>query len=289
MGPGRVVITGGRGRLARVLAPLLQEAGWLVDALGVEQLDVTDRAAVRRMVETVRPRAVVNLAAMTSIDRCERLPAEARAVNVTGVGHLSDACCRVSAHLLHVSSDYVFAGDSDVPYRETDAAEPLSVYGLTKLQGEAAAGVGATVVRTAWVSSGFAPSLVQSVLGQAAESTADLRYIADQVGSPTSAFDLSATLVRLLADPHPGLFHVTNEGSATWFELARFVLEEAGHDPDRVVPIDTADFGPSALARRPRYSVLDNAALRDAGFPPMADWRTAFARLIRPLAALDRV
>jgi dTDP-4-dehydrorhamnose reductase len=280
-----VLITGGDGRVARELAPRFRQLGWDVWAPGHRHLDVTDADAVLSAVLSYRPHAAVNLAALTNIHACELSPDLAYAVNGHGVANLSRACLRTGTHLVTLSSDYVFNGHSTVPYRELDPVDPLSVYGASKLAGEIASGDGATVVRTAWLCGDHAPNAVHEVLAQAARPGHRLRFVDDQVGSPTSARDLVRLLVVLVQERRAGLFHVTNQGQGSWYDVARHVLTVAGHDPDRVEPITTAELAPVAVARRPAFSVLDNARLRDDSIDLLPDWRSSFEALVHRVAA----
>lgn len=278
-----LLITGADGQLGQAAHEAFVGAGWRVTTTDIEQLDIRDRQAVLDAIATLRPDAVLNAAALTDADFCEVEPDLAFATNATGVGHLAEACSHTEALLCHISSDYVFDGARRQPYTEADHPSPLSVYGRTKLDGERVAGTDALVVRTAWMSGRTGRNIVRTVLDQARYPDRVLRYVDDQRGSPTHADHLAAALVGLVEDRWTGLFHVTNQGEATWFDLARRVLAEAGHDPDRVRPIATADLDPPRLARRPAFSVLDNAAFRLAGRPLLPHWTDAVADLVRRL------
>jgi dTDP-4-dehydrorhamnose reductase len=252
-----------------------------VVATDIEQLDIRRRDAVLESVEQVAPDAVLNVAAIADADLCEVEPDLAFATNTTAVGHLAEACRRTGALLCHLSSDYVFDGTKRQPYDEGDHADPLSVYGRSKLDGERIVGAEGLVIRTAWLSSGVGRNIVRTVLEQAEDPDRVLRYVDDQRGSPTNAEDLAATLVRLLTERWTGVFHVTNQGEATWFDLARRVVAEAGLGPERVRPITTAELDPPRVAPRPAYSVLDNSALRVAGMPLLRHWTDATAAVVQ--------
>lgn len=282
----RLLITGGEGRLARAAVPSFVEAGWDVVAPGRAQFDVTDRHAVLRSVRDLRPDAVLNLAARTSMITCEQDPPSAHRVNTLGVRNIVEACDAMGAHLCHLSSDYVFSGDrTEGSYSASDATGPLSVYGATKRAGELELHDDATLVRTAWVSGTHGPNVVHSVLRQASSLDGELAYVDDQRGSPTSADDLVRTLIALISERIPGLFHVTNQGSASWFDIAHLVLETAGHDPGRVRPAKGIEVEPLVAPLRPRYSVLDNAALQKASVPLPPAWEDSFRRLVSQLTA----
>jgi dTDP-4-dehydrorhamnose reductase len=281
-----ILITGADGQLGRAAQEAFSVAGWQVTTTDIEQLDIRDRGAVLDAVTTLSPDAVLNAGALTDPDLCELHPEQATATNATAVGHLAEACRRSGALLCHISSDYVFDGTADRPYTEGDEPRPLSVYGRSKLDGERAAGADALVVRTAWVSGRAGRNIVRTVLDQARDPDRVLRFVDDQRGSPTAADDLALALVDLVAQRWTGVFHVTNQGEATWYDLARRVLVEAGHDPERVRPITTEALDPPRLAPRPAFSVLDNAMLRLSGVPLLPHWTAAIADLVRRLPHL---
>ena len=280
----KVVITGAAGQLGVDLVQHCRSSGDEVVAFDRAGLDVTDRDAVLAAIAEARPDAVLNAAAYTAVDACETNVELAHAVNATAVGHLADACAATNAHLVHVSTDYVFDGTLDRPYREDDATNPQSVYGRSKLAGEIAAGPDATIVRTSWVCSEHGNNMVKLVLRLAAEPGKTLAFVDDQRGHPTFTADLAPAVRRLAVERRSGTFHLTNAGAVSWYEFVREVLAAAGHDPERVRPIATAELDPPRPAPRPANSVLDNAAWRAAGHQPLRDFREPLAELV---AALD--
>ena len=279
----RVLVTGASGQLGTEVVGILTACGDEVLAAGRIELDVADRSAVFEALAGSRVDAVVNCAACTDVDACESDPGGAKSVNALGVGYLAEACDEAGAHLVTVSTDYVFDGAKRTPYREGDSTNPLSVYGRTKLAGEEAAGRGATVVRTSLVCGRHGDNAVTAMLEQLRRGSV-MRYVTDQVASPTFATDLAEVVVRLARGRWPGLFHVTNQGVMSRYELARAVSAEAGFDPDdRVMPITTAEIDPPRLAARPAYSVLDNAALRVHGIPEPRHFAEPLADLVAAL------
>lgn len=291
----RILVTGAAGQLgSEVVAELERRSltgarghGIEVIAADRSRLDVGDRDSVLSAVSSIEPDVIVHPAAWTAVDDCELDPDRAFRVNALGARHVAEAARRVGAHLAHVSTDYVFDGTSTRPYAEWDRPNPMSVYGRAKLGGEqevAAAGIGATIVRTSWVCGRQGPNMVKTVLRLLA-GDGTLRFVSDQHGSPTIARDLAVTLVDLALDRRPGLFHVTNSGATTWYGLARAVAEEAGADPERIVPIATGDLDPPRPAPRPANSVLDNAALRLQGITLLPDWRESLGRLVGELTS----
>ncbi|MGH8987169.1 MAG: dTDP-4-dehydrorhamnose reductase [Acidimicrobiales bacterium] len=272
------------GRRRALLGPEGKGAGVDVDGADHASLPVEDRVAVLEAVLALRPDVVVHAAAWTAVDACEADPDRALEVNALGTRHVAEAAERVGAHLVYVSTDYVFDGSSTRPYVEWDQPNPLSVYGRSKLGGELECPPEATVVRTSWVCGASGKNMVKTALRLAA-GDGPLRFVDDQRGSPTFTADLASAIVTLGLDRRPGIYHVTNAGTTTWFDFVRAVLEAAGHDAGRVEPISTADLDPSRyLAPRPANSVLDNAALRLGGMPLLPEWHDGLARLVDLLA-----
>lgn len=247
------------------------------------RLDVADREQVLAAVEGLRPDVVVHAAAWTAVDACEGDASRAFAVNALGTRHVAEAARRWGAHVVYVSTDYVFDGTSERPYVEWDTTNPLSVYGRSKLGGEHELGPEATVVRTSWVCGFHGANMVKTVLRLAA-GDGPLRFVDDQRGCPTFTADLAGTLAVIGCERLPGVFHLTNSGPTSWFEFAGAVLEANGDDPARVEPIATAELDPPRPAPRPANSVLDNAAWRGLGLPALPPWKDALGRLVRALA-----
>jgi dTDP-4-dehydrorhamnose reductase len=310
--PLRVLVTGGNGQLGRdlrdVLAgqvpdggpdpraegadgilPPVAEGTFEVMSTDIDTLDIVDRTAVKAAADAFRPDIVLHGGAYTAVDACESEPDTAFAVNALGTRNVAEAAAGVGAHLVYISTDYVFDGTADRPYLEWDPPNPRSVYGRSKLAGElevhAVAGPSATVVRTAWVSGAHGANMVKTVLRLAAGSPdGPLRFVNDQHGCPTFTADLAQAVVRLALDRRPGTFHVTNQGETTWYGFARAALQAAGSDPDRVEPIATSELTPSRPAERPANSRLDNAALRLSGLPMLPMWTDSLARLVGVLS-----
>lgn len=283
----RVLVTGAGGQLGRELIEVFSADGGdgrPAEVVGADRgrLDVTDRAAVREVLAAVRPEVVVHAAAWTAVDDCEADPDRAFLVNALGTRHLAEAARAVGAHVCYISTDYIFDGRSPRPYREWDPPSPLSVYGWSKLGGEAELGPEATVVRTSWVCGRHGANLVKTILRLLAEER-PLRFVDDQRSCPSFTAELAPAIRRLATERRPGVFHVTNQGDATRYDVARAVAVVAGSDPGRVQPIATTDVVPVPPAARPAYSVLDNAALRLSGLPLLPPWQDSLERLVREL------
>ncbi|WP_420453094.1 dTDP-4-dehydrorhamnose reductase [Ilumatobacter sp.] len=282
----RILVTGSNGQLGHDVVAAAAAAGDDVVAHDRSSLDVTDADQVRERVADADPGVVVNCAAFTAVDACEAEGERAYAVNEGAVANLARACSEAGAHLVHVSTDYVFDGELDRPYREDDETNPRSVYGASKLAGERAAaeilGDAATVVRTSWVCGEHGANMVKTVL-RLADSDTPLAFVDDQRGCPTFTTDLAVALRTLAAERAGGVVHVTNSGAVSWYEFVRAVLAADGRDPDRVSPISTADLDPPRPAPRPANSVLDDVAWRSRGHPPMRGFSAPLDELVRRL------
>ena len=280
----RVLVTGAAGQLGCDVAAQFAASGHEVAAASRQELDVSRRDQVLSAVGSVRPDVLVNCAAYTAVDACETDAERAYEVNALAVRHLEEATRRFGAHLCHISTDYVFSGDKAEPYHEWDQPDPRSVYGASKLAGEQEVGTAATVVRTSWLCGRHGSNVVATVLRLAAEGE-PLRFVSDQRGSPSFTPDVAAVIERLCLDRFPGLYHVTNQGDVSWYEFAQEIMVAAGHDPDRVVPITTAELDPPRAAPRPANSVLENRALALVGLDLPAEFRAPLRRLVAELAS----
>lgn len=283
------LVTGAAGQLGRQLVRVLASGKIAGDVTGFTraELDVTDCAAVHEAVTGSRPDVVVNCAAWTDVDGCELNPQRAQQVNADAVGFLREACDEVGAHLVHVSTDYVFNGEASDPYPEHHSTDPVNAYGASKLVGEVAAGPSATVVRSTWLQPGDLPGMVGRVL-DSLESGTPIRVMDDRRACPTFVADLAPVILRLGAERVAGVVHATNAGVTSWYGFAKEVALAAGHDPDSdlLVPIAEADLDVPRPARRPDYSALDNAVLRDMGWEPMRHHRDAVADTVAGLTGM---
>lgn len=281
----RVLVTGASGMLGRevVAAARTHE----VVALDHVQLDITDERDVHLRVREVAPDVIINCAAYTAVDRCEHDRDTAFAVNDQAVRCLAAAATDRRARMVHVSTDYVFDGSKIGPYVESDSVNPTSIYGESKLAGEApvlALGPDGLVVRTAWGFGVHGNNMVRTVIGSLRDQ-ATLRFVDDQVGSPTSAADLAAHLFDLIAADASGVVHATNRGAVSWFGFVREILTQLGADPQRVQPITTADLDPPRPAARPANSVLVSERLHEWNLAPLRAYELALAEVLERLAS----
>jgi dTDP-4-dehydrorhamnose reductase len=276
----RYAVLGAAGQLGRDLCPRL--AGEVIP-LTRDRADLTRPETLRAALDEARPDVVLNCAAYNFVDRAEAEPEAAFAVNAWGVRDLARLCGERDWTLVHFSTDYVFGLDATrrTPWTEDDAPGPVSVYGLSKLAGEYLVRSLCPrhfVVRTCglygvWGSGGKGGNFVETMLRLAGQGK-PLRVVADQTCTPTYTVDLADATSALLNAGRPGLYHLTNAGSCSWYEFARAIFELQGLSPD-LTPITSREYG--AAARRPAYSVLANPAGAACGLPGLRPWRVAVA------------
>jgi dTDP-4-dehydrorhamnose reductase len=247
------------------------------------ELDVSDRAAVHEAVVAHRPGLVVNCAAWTDVDGCQLDPEQAHRVNAAGPGFLREVCDDVGAHLVQISTDYVFDGGASTPYPEDHPTGPVNSYGASKLAGEVAAGPAATIVRTTWLQPADGPGAVGNMLA-GLRGDSPVEVLGDRRACPTFVADLAPIISRLGVERVAGMVHATNAGVTSWYEFALVVAAAAGADPDLLVPISEADLEADRPVRRPAYSALDNAVLRDLGHEPIRHHRDAIVDAVARLA-----
>ncbi|WP_226924792.1 dTDP-4-dehydrorhamnose reductase [Georgenia satyanarayanai] len=267
----RWIVTGAGGMLGTDLVALLRARGAQVTALGRQDLDVTDPGQVAELIRDVD--VIVNCAAWTAVDDAEGLEDEAFTLNAVAPQLLARAARLAGARMVHVSTDYVFAGDASRPYAESAALAPRSAYGRTKAAGEWAVRVECPdhlVVRTAWLYGAHGPCFPRTMARLAGERDA-LTVVADQVGQPTWTADLADLLVRLVDAGAPaGTYHGTSSGETSWHGFTQEIVRTLGKDPAMVRETTSADF--PRPAPRPAYSVLGHEALLAAGVEPIGHW-----------------
>ncbi len=295
----RIAVTGREGQVARALIEVGATTGVTVVPVGRPALNLAHPAGIGPALAAARPDVIVNAAAYTAVDKAEAEPALALAINGAGAGLVAEAAAALGVPVLHLSTDYVFDGTLDRPYREDDPTGPLGAYGRSKLAGEqavAAATPHHVILRTAWVYAPFGNNFVRTML-RLAETRDEVGVVADQWGCPTSALDIAATVVavaRRLAghSATPGLFgtfHMTGQGEAVWADVAEAVFDRAaalGAPRARVRRITTAEY--PTPARRPANSRLDGARLAAAYGLTLPAWRSSVAACVERLVGEAR-
>ena len=274
------LITGGSGQLGIAVSRELDKNGIAFDAWSSKDLDITQSSNTSEAIEKLSPTVIINCAAWTDVDGAENHEIDASRVNSDGPENLAIAAKRCNSKLIHVSTDYVFSGDSQSPWQIADEINPQSAYGRTKAQGESRVlanySENSFLVRTAWLYSPWGKNFAKSMTKLALKGTGEVRVVDDQVGQPTSASDLAKQLVQLGLSTSPaGIYHGTNSGKATWFDFATEIFKLAGADVGRVTPVSSSEY--PRPAKRPSYSVLSHDAWANTSVKPLRDWRIALA------------
>ena len=276
-----ILLTGAGGQLGAELAPLLRMHGDVVAASRVT-LDLADPDAIVAAVRGAKPKLIVNTAAYTAVDLAEKEAALAHAVNARAPGILAEEAKRIGAVLIHYSTDYVFDGARTTPYPEDAPANPLNVYGASKLEGEraiAATGARALTFRTSWVY-GLSGKNFLLTIRRLAGDRDELRIVADQIGVPNWSRTLAEATARVVSEgmasleERSGLYHLSSTGQASWYDFARAIVGDVARP--RVVPIATSEY--PVPARRPAYGVLATGKFQQVFGFALPDWREALRR-----------
>lgn len=276
----KCMLTGARGQLGRALLAELNRRGLPVVATDKDTLDLTDEKAVEAFVMAEKPDVILHCAGYTAVDRAETEPEVCMAANAGASLNLARAALCTGAAMLLVSSDYVFSGEGDTPWETEDRREPLSVYGVSKVQAEEAVRSLLTrcwVVRTSWLFAAHGHNFVRTMLRLGRERS-EIPVVCDQIGSPTYAPDLAVFLCDLIRTDRYGFYHATNEGFCSWADFARAIFDEAGL-PCSVKPVSSAEY--PAAARRPLNSRLSKESLDRNGFARLPDWRDGLRRCLK--------
>lgn len=290
----KLLVTGSGGQLGTELICQLRNGHGAVDvlrgsngsiemnAVDIDQLDITDRAAVTQCITKSCPQIVFHCAALTNVDGCEENPEQAELVNGTAVKYVAQACEAVGAKLVFISTDYVFSGDTERPYAVEDSCMPQTVYGRSKRLGERNALEYCSrtfVVRTAWLYGFHGHNFVKTILKKGREQNA-FCVVNDQFGNPTNAEDLAHHILRLAVTDQYGIYHCTGKGACSWYEFACAIAEFAGLSC-RIMPCTSQEY--PQKAKRPAYSALDHSSLQAAVGDDMRPWREALKDFIRKL------
>lgn len=288
----KILVTGADGQLGQALVPVLRARGYEVITPTYQELDLTVLDQIRDKIVSLRPAWVVNCAAYTQVDEAESEPELSYRINRDAVGQLAQALASYGGRLLQLSTDYVFDGHHYQPYREDDPASPLSVYGRSKWEGEELARAyrpDTIIVRTAWLYGTAGRNFVKTILRLACERQ-HLRVVDDQLGTPTCTASLSHALADLLDQALAGTYHYTDEGVASWYDLAVATVEEgrrAGFPvkAQRIEPVPTQAF--PRPAPRPAFSLLSKTKIRSLLSFPIPHWRESLTTMLRELKRCD--
>ncbi|MES2773342.1 MAG: dTDP-4-dehydrorhamnose reductase [Bacteroidota bacterium] len=281
-----ILVTGAKGQLGnelQLLAPAYPQFSFYFT--DIEELSITDEAAVDAEFEKWKPEFCINCAAYTAVDNAEENGDLCRLINATAVGYLAKACQKHGAKLVHISTDYVFDGTKKHAYTEDDSTNPQSVYGSTKLEGEELAikhESEALVIRTSWVYSSFGNNFVKTMMRLMSERDV-LNVVSDQVGSPTYARDLADVILKIIANYrlcgvwYPGIYHFSNEADISWYDFATTIKEMTGNSC-AVNPIPTTAY--PTPAKRPMFSLMDKSKFVTTFNIPLRPWKESLKACI---------
>ena len=279
----KVLVTGAKGQLGADLMNELKKRG--LDSIGVdvEEMDITDADACRRVITEAAPDAVIHCAAYTAVDAAEDNVELCRKINAEGTKNIAEVCRDLDIKMMYISTDYVFNGEGTRPWEPDDHREPLNIYGLTKYEGEVY--IERLVkkfftVRIAWVFGVNGKNFIKTMLRLGKERGA-VSVVDDQIGSPTYTYDLARLLVDMIQTEEYGRYHATNEGLCSWYEFACEIFRQAGMDEVTVTPVDSSQF--PAKAKRPKNSRMDRSKLVEKGFTPLPTWQDALGRYLKEI------
>lgn len=274
----KILITGSQGQLGTALSKTL--ANDILDLVDLPQIDLRSYYPTMEYFEHSRPELVIHCAAMTNVDECETHPNDAYQSNVTATRNVVNGCQKIKAKLVYISTDYVFDGLNLAPYHEYDNCNPLNVYGKTKLIGEEIVRTHLSqfyTIRTAWLFGDNGKNFVQTIL-QNIRMKKPLQIVDDQHGNPTYATDLAKAIDRLIRTEAYGNYHITNEGSCTWYQFTKIIAAVVGAEDIHIEPISSTKLNRKAF--RPQYSVLAKNLLTQLGIA-MPTYEDALKRFIR--------
>ncbi|KQY91989.1 NAD(P)-dependent oxidoreductase [Paenibacillus sp. Root52] len=285
----KILVTGANGQLGRDVVLLLEREGHSVLACDRNQMDITNQAQCNDVISSYHPEAVIHCAAYTAVDAAETDVDGAYKVNAVGTRNVAVAAEKVGAKLIYISTDYVFDGNSAIPYQEYDDTNPQSVYGKSKRAGELLVQSLSTkwfVVRTSWVYGIYGNNFVKTMLKLAREKP-KLQVVHDQKGSPTYTADLANFLIQLMQTEKYGVYHASNSGTCTWYEFTQAIFEEARGSEyfsiqAHLEPCTTEQF--PRPAPRPRNSVMDHLSIRTNELVDLPPWREGLREFIRLLS-----
>ena len=282
-----VLVTGVKGQLGYDVVNELKKRGHEAIGVDIADMDITDGAAVDKVITEVNPDAVIHCAAWTAVDAAEdenNIP-KVRAVNADGTRNIAKVCKKLGCKMMYISTDYVFDGQGTKPWQpDCKDYKPLNVYGQTKLEGELAVSELLEkyfIVRIAWVFGLNGKNFIKTMLS-VGKTHDTVRVVNDQIGTPTYTSDLDRLLVEMTETEKHGYYHATNEGGyISWYDFTLEIYRQAGYTT-KVIPVTTEEYGLSK-ARRPYNSRLDKSKLVENGFKPLPDWKDALRRFLEKL------
>lgn len=279
----KVLVTGVKGQLGYDVVNELTKRGHEAVGVDVDEMDITDGDACRKVITEANPDAVIHCAAYTAVDAAEDNVELCRRVNADGTRNIALVCRDLDIKMVYISTDYVFDGQGTRPWEPDDARDPLNVYGVTKCEGEMAVEELVKkffIVRIAWVFGINGKNFIRTML-RLGEEKGVVSVVDDQIGSPTYTYDLARLLVDMTESEHYGRYHATNEGLCSWYEFACEIFKQAGMTDVKVTPVDSSQF--PAKAKRPMNSRMDKSKLAANGFTPLPAWQDALSRYLKEI------
>lgn len=280
----KILVTGYTGQLGYDVVKIGEKKGFQMLGVGSKELDITKKETVFQYINKIKPDAIIHCAAYTAVDKAEDNKEICRSVNVDGTKHLVEAAKAVNAKFMYISTDYVFNGNGDKPFKETDKPEPIGYYGLTKYEGEKIVNElldNWFIVRISWVFGVNGHNFIKTML-RLSETHKQVNVVSDQIGSPTYTFDLASLLIQMIQSEKYGIYHASNEGYCSWAELANEVFKLIGRNV-KVNEITTEEY--PTRAKRPKNSRFDKQKLVENGFNKLPSWQDAVARYLDELKA----
>ncbi len=269
----KILLTGSKGMLAHAFLKKKPE-NWNILATDIDELDITQPGHVEKVVQAFQPDIIINCAAYTRVDDCEKEKELPFAINATGAGHLAESANKIGTKLIHFSTDYIFDGTKKSPYLEDDSPHPINVYGMSKLEGEQNIRKQTDnhlIIRTQWLYGDGGNHFVKTILKLSMERDS-IKVVKDQIGSPTWTEDLANATIELIKMKCIGTYHVVNSGECSWYDFACQITKDAGFNI-RVIPCTSAEF--PRPAKRPAYSVLSTKKVEAVLGKHLPTWQTA--------------
>jgi len=269
----KIIILGGKGQLGKEFENFLKDKAEIYSFSHLE-LDVLNQELLIKKIQEIKPEVVINCSAYTKVDKAEEEKEECIKVNAIGAKNVSYASYKVGAKVIYFSTDYIFDGEKESPYTELDSPNPISTYGRSKLLGEiytSKHNPNHLILRISWLYGINGRNFVKTIIKKAKEEK-ELKIVSDQKGSPTYTLDVVKQTWELIKKDKVGIYHSANQGETSWYEFAKKIIEKLKINV-KISPIKTGEY--PALAKRPKYSVLDNYLLKLEGINIMRDWETA--------------
>ena len=277
----KIFVTGVKGQLGHDVVMELEKRGHTAIGVDIEEMDITDKASVKKVIEEAKPDGVIHCAAYTAVDGAEDNEALCRKVNAEGTKHIARVCRDLDCKMMYISTDYVFNGQGERPWEPEDEREPLNVYGQTKYEGELAVESLEKffIVRIAWVFGKNGKNFIKTMLNLG-KSRDHLTVVSDQIGSPTYTYDLARLLADMIETDKYGIYHATNEGLCSWYEFACEIFKQAGMNVT-VTPVSRDQY--QSKAKRPMNSRMSKDKLEEMGFERLPSWQDALERYLKEI------